>query len=711
MTTLIDFANIDARLADFNHPRFHERYQQSNTLRALAHTLVALEWEGTPDILSDVFSPQKTDLDTYRSTLERLDYQCVIKQQQLDELDKEKLPLFIEFEQFSVILVAISDDTLHLYDYKNDILITHPKAPIACKTCSVTTYSTLFREPPPASQDKSNWLKYTFYRYNSEIKNLMGLSLIINLLGTMQPFFIMSVYNFALTSGSKTTLFGLTFLAIFLILTEVGFKQLRMNILATSGKDLSLHISKSVISKLLWLPYSMTSSAGVSSQIARLRDIDQFRKLVTAESSLSYFDMPFVFLFIIAITLMSGMAALTVLGGIFFMLIFCFYARYIYTQVSAKSSRANAIVSYQWNEILRNIQSIQGLPLLNVLRARFSAAQTQSLEDSQKVGVTNGRIQSLGQALIQVIGTASIVTAVFGVMEGTTNAGAMLAIIILVWKALGPIMGIYNAIAKFKSLNAAALQINALMSLNDDSASMEKSPPINQFEGQIIIDGLTHRYQGRTQGLTNLSVKIAQGDKISVSGVSGSGKTTFLNILAGLEENYQGSVLIDDYNIKQFNRFRYRNAINYIPFHLHLFEGNLASNFILHNGVITAEKMQYMIDFFDLNPWLPNGLKTDLTHEFTQSLPSGVLQSLRLAIGLAQDASIVIIDEPFVGCEKEKVKYLSKLFSDQLANTTVIFSTTDLSLIAASNNCLLLAPDGAQKYYGFPDKVLQSQGG
>ncbi len=710
MTTLIDFANIDARLADFNHPRFQERYQQSNTLRALAHTLVALEWEGTPDILSDVFSPQKTELDTYRCTLERLDYQCVIKTQTLDQLENEKLPLFIEFEELSVILFAISDNLLYLYDYKNDTLITHPSTPIKCKTCSVTRYSTLFREPPPASQDKSNWLKYTFYRYNSEIKNLMGLSFIINLLGAMQPFFIMSVYNFALTSGSQNTLFGLSFLAMFLIFAEVGFKQLRMNILSSSGKDLSLHISSSVISKLLWLPYSMTSSAGVSSQIARLRDIDQFRKLLTTESSLSYFDMPFVILFIGAITLMSGMAALVVLAGIVLMLIFCIYARYTYTQVSAKSSRANAIVSYQWNEILRNIQSIQGLPLINVLRTRFSAAQEQSLKDSRKVGVTNGHIQSMGQALIQVIGTASIVTAVFGVMEGTTNAGAMLAIIILVWKALGPIMGIYNAIAKFKSIHAAALQINALMSLNDDRASMEKSPPIDQFEGQIIIDSLTHRYQGKQQGLTNLSLKISQGDKISVSGVSGSGKTTFLNILAGLEENYQGSVSIDNYNIKQFNPFRYRKAINYVPFHLHLFEGNLASNFILHNGAITHKKMQDMMDFFDLNPWFPKGLETDLTHEFTKNLPSGVLQSLRLAIGLAQDASIHIIDEPFAGCEKEKIKYLSKLFSVKLAKTTVIFSTSDLSLIAASNNCLLLGADGAQKYYGFPDKVFQSQG-
>lgn len=177
-----------------------------------------------------------------------------------------------------------------------------------------------------------------------------------------------------------------------------------MNILATSGKDLATHISQNVISKLLWLPYSMTSSAGVSSQLARLKDIDQFRKLVTAESSLSYFDMPFVIIFIMAITIISGTAALTVLAGIALMLFFCVYARYIYNQVTARSSRANAMVSYQWNELLRSIGSIQGLPLIRVIRSRFQAAHSQSLEDAKGVTVTNGKIQAMGQGLSKLSG-------------------------------------------------------------------------------------------------------------------------------------------------------------------------------------------------------------------------------------------------------------------------------------------------------------------
>lgn len=168
--------------------------------------------------------------------------------------------------------------------------------------------------------------------------------------------------------------------------------------------------------------------------------------------------------FILAIAIMSGTAALTVLAGLVLMFVFCVYSRYIYTQATSKSSRANAMVSYQWNEVLRSIHTIQGLPLLRVMQTRFSASHKQSSNDAESVAKVNSRVQALGGGLIQAIGTASIVTAVIGVMDGTSDAGAMLATVILVWKALGPIMGIYNSIAKFQSLKAAGAQINNLMS-------------------------------------------------------------------------------------------------------------------------------------------------------------------------------------------------------------------------------------------------------
>jgi len=712
MDTLIAFDEIQQRLDQFKHGPLSERYAQNPLLLGLAYTLVSLEWEGTPDILSDTFIYHHDHKLSFDKTLTRLGYQCeyhcFTESEQLLDID---YPSFIRLQEQSYILLDYRDDILYLYDYENDVVVEHEHiGKFNAEICSISRYSRLFREPPPESQDKKNWIKHAFYHYSSELKNLALLSFIISMLGAIQPFFIMSVYNFALTADSQQTLLWLALGAVIVAVIEYICKYQRMAVLNSSGQELAEYISYHVISKLLWLPYSLTSGAGRSSQLARLKDIDQFRRLVTAESSLSYFDLPFILVFIVAILIMSGTAAVTVIIGILFMMLFCIYSRFRFSQVTSKSSRANAIVANQWNEVLENVASIQGLPLISVIKSRFTSALGQRLQDSHQVVVTSTKVQQLGSSFIQIIGTTSIVVAVASVMDGTTNAGAMLAIIILVWKALTPIMGIYNSLTRLDNIKASSAQINALMSLDDDKYKMEKSAPINQFQGAVEVAGLSHRHPNRAKGLTNLSFKLSPGQKLSVCTPSGIGKSTLLNILAGVEVRFQGKVSLDGYNINQFNSFHFRNSVCYVPFDMHLYQGSVEANYTIYNGFVPPTFISNMLTFFHLDKFLPQGKDTYLSNEFVASLPDGVVRKLTLAIGLGHcRKKMVFIDEPFAGSEQESSKFLTALFSDHLAQASVIFTTTDKSMVAASDLCLLLDSDGGQKFFGAPDKVLQAK--
>lgn len=711
MDTLIAFDELQERLEYFKNGSHKERFEETPLLNGLAMTLISLEWEGTPSALSDVFIFNENHLTSFEETLSRIGYQCikldVTKKEQLGEM---KCPTFMTINNQNYICLHIKADVCYLYDYESDVLFEYTlEDNFQATICYTSSYSRLFREPPPESQDKNNWIKYSFYRYNDEFKNLMKLSLAINLLGALQPFFIMSVYNFALSADSQSTLVWLSVGAILVAIIEYSLKKQRMKVLSTSGKELSCFISYSVISKLLWLPYTLTSSAGTSSQLARLKDIDQFRQFVTAESSLSYFDLPFIFIFIIAIVIMSGAAAMTVIAGILVMIIFCVYGRYVYAKAAAQGSRANAMISYQWNEILTNTASIQGLPLISILKSRFNSALGQRLADSHEVSTTNSKVQSLGGSLIQIIGVTSIVTAVSGVMAGETDAGAMLAIVILVWKALTPIMGIYNSLSKIDTIKASTAQINALMSLSDDRDKMAKSSPLNAFKGYIDVEGLTHRYQGLSKGLTNLSFKVDKNQKVSICAPSGTGKTTLLNILAGIEVRFQGTISIDSYNVVQFNSFKYRSSICYIPFDLHLYQGTLLANYRIYNGFVEKKHIAQMISFFNLSEYLPLGHATKITGEFMKQTPFGVLRKIKLMIGLGNCMQqVIIIDEPFAGTEKENSHFLTTLFSGYLKNSTVIYTSNEKSMIATSDACLLLDEEGAQKFYGTPDKVLSA---
>lgn len=167
--------------------------------------------------------------------------------------------------------------------------------------------------------------------------------------------------------------------------------------------------------------------------------------------------------------------------------------------------------------------------------------------------------------------------------------------------------------------------------------------------------------------------------------------------------------MFDGYNISQFNNFRFRNAVCYIPFDMHLYHGTIHANYTIYNGYVPPSFIDEMLTFLGLSSYLPEGKKTLITSDFLSSLPDGIQRKLTLAIGIGYcRKKVVIIDEPFVGSEQENSKYLTALFTDYLASSTVIFTTTSKEMVTLSDQCLLLEKDGSQKFFGTPDKVLQA---
>lgn len=127
MSILVDFNNISERLHDFESPQFQERYAHSPLLRGLAYTLIAMEWEGTPELLSDAFIPGEKDVEGFESTLTRLGYQCRTTKQDkatLEDIGSLHLPCFIELDKLEAVLMSVENGQGTLFDYKNNNSVT-----------------------------------------------------------------------------------------------------------------------------------------------------------------------------------------------------------------------------------------------------------------------------------------------------------------------------------------------------------------------------------------------------------------------------------------------------------------------------------------------------------------------------------------------------------------------------------------------------------
>ncbi|MCK5818983.1 MAG: ATP-binding cassette domain-containing protein [Psychromonas sp.] len=709
MSKISNISNIEARLEELKVPAVFADNDTVPLDWIISTWLTAMRWEGSPDKLSDfLVSNKNSSEENITETMLRLGYQTHIVSG-LD-FDTVTLPFYFSGAQCQGLVIQNDDNQVQLLDPFSGNLDMLPRSifEVQGSIIAVEEYSRYFKELPPATADKSNWLKYSFFKFQQEINLLIVVSFLINLMGLVTPFYIMAIYSMALGTGSYTTLGWIALGALLGNTFEYILKNLRVKILMSSGSKLAERIAFGVFKKIMWLPYLVTTQAGSAVQSSRLKDIDQFRKIVTNQATLAYLDLPFIFIYLIALIVIVGKGAFITFIGIGIFIVFGFYSRLIFQSQMIKSSVAGELKRKSWLEILKNAESIQRLPMYQMLKLRFGVANKQAEEDSVKLANIQNAIADSGAFLTQMIGIVSIVMVVIAVMEGEIDPSAMLAMVILIWKALGPLQSIYNTIIKMRQLGKSGAQINNVMRGADNEQNVNTSIPLKSLDGKIELEEVGFRHVNSSGALAQISATILPGEIVTIVSPSGGGKSTLLKILGGLYDNFYGSIYIDGLNFKQFNSYIYRNCITYAPQKMSLFSGSIRENFYLSHSNINEQDMLSALSAFKLEEWFKKGLDTELTDQVIDMMPAGILTRLMLAIVVCKPKGIVILDDPGFELDQDSAFLLKAKLKDLSRTSTVIIATQKYDLIKLSDKTLQLDENGTQIFFGSPDRVLDA---
>ena len=187
----------------------------------------------------------------------------------------------------------------------------------------------------------------------------------------------------------------------------------------------------------------------------------------------------------------------------------------------------------------------------------------------------------------------------------------------------------------------------------DEGPSQAKSstPP------EVTFEGVTYTYLNRARPANQeIKLKIHSGDFIAVKGRSGSGKSTFTDLLLGLREPANGKVLINGISAKRFVR-EHPGEIAYVSQSTPLLSGTLLENITLERETveISTERLNRCIrdaHLSELVDELPEGLDTQLSASSSQ-LSGGQVQRVGLARALYVDSSLLILDEATSALDNE----------------------------------------------------------
>lgn len=202
-------------------------------------------------------------------------------------------------------------------------------------------------------------------------------------------------------------------------------------------------------------------------------------------------------------------------------------------------------------------------------------------------------------------------------------------------------------------------------------------------EGVVVAEGLTKTY-GDLVALAPVDLHLPAEQVVALVGHNGSGKSTLLQLTAGLIDPTDGSVAVHGHPAGSLPA---RAAVTYI-----------GDNPVLYDDLSVWEHLEYLGRLHGVSDWEARsivllerlGLEAradDLPARFSR----GLRQKTALAVGLVRDASVVLIDEPFVGLDVQgKASLLSLLDERRDEGATVVLATHDDEVLRRAERCVVL---------------------
>ncbi|MHA1444354.1 MAG: ABC transporter ATP-binding protein [Candidatus Hodarchaeales archaeon] len=231
---------------------------------------------------------------------------------------------------------------------------------------------------------------------------------------------------------------------------------------------------------------------------------------------------------------------------------------------------------------------------------------------------------------------------------------------------IGPIIGFSQQIAQFQIGRAAAERIFSLIEIPTEMKWGDKVPG-DDIQGKIEFRDLNFGYSPEIPLFVDLNLTIPAGQNIALVGETGSGKTSFISLLARFYEFQSGDILLDDHSIKSYDIDAYRSCLGIVLQDPFLFSGTIEEN-IRYGSLdgISTEVLQLAIQathVIDFTEFLPKGLDTEVGERGTK-VSLGQRQLISFARALVANPKILILDEATASVDA----YTESLIQDGIDN-------------------------------------------
>lgn len=311
-----------------------------------------------------------------------------------------------------------------------------------------------------------------------------------------------------------------------------------------------------------------------------------------------------------------------------------------------------------------------------------------------KVQVTEFFTQAIPGTLTSWCRACAFLVGGWWVIEGTWQLGALIAFSTYMGMAVGPVqslLGLYVAVQRM------AVSLGRVMELKQEAVAVREADtprPMPQGPGELRLEGVHFAHDGR-QGavLDGVHACVPGGLKVAISGASGVGKSTLIDLLQRFYDPDAGRILLDGADLRDLNLAALRQRIAVVSQDIVLFRGTLAQNLAYGAPQASRAELERVVRLAHLEilvDSLPLGLD-GLLGERGQQLSGGQKQRIAIARAVLQAPSILVLDEATSAVdeatEREVIAAIDQLFAGR---TRILISHRASTLADADLHLQLL---------------------
>jgi len=330
-------------------------------------------------------------------------------------------------------------------------------------------------------------------------------------------------------------------------------------------------------------------------------------------------------------------------------------------------------------EIFKGIKNVKSFNAENFETKRIN----KEIAFARELNFKQEKITARSRPFTETLGSMAAGLAIFGggvfVINDNMTAGELMSFLVSLMLAYAPLKNLINVNVTLQSGLGAASRIFEFIDMKNDISGGAKS--LNRFE-KIEFEKVKFQYPNSQKVILNdISFTIQRNKKIALVGPSGSGKSSLMALMIRLFDNQEGSILINNNNIKNLKLTNLRKLFSLVTQDTVLFDGSIYEN-IKYNSNSSKKIIENSIKLSCVKDFvsdLPEKLETNIGENGVK-LSGGQRQRIAIARALAQQNQVILFDEPTSNLDLKTEATLFQNLSN-LKNITLIVIAHRLSTI------------------------------